>query len=90
MGFSITIFIYELFEIVLLFLGISTFQNKLSLFQIIFHLITTMLYIWYIFFDWKGDKILTLLPSGVILPLFFEVGGIFYSYLFYVKVLRLN
>ena len=53
-------------------------------------MITSMLYIWYIFFDWKGDKILTLLPSGVILPLFFEVGGIFYSYLFYVKVLRLN
>ena len=88
--FSAILWAYELFELIMIFRGVTIFQNKLSLFQIIFHLITTMLYIWYIFFDWKGDKILILLPSGVILPLFFEVGGIFYSYLFYVKVLRLN
>ena len=90
MGFSITIFIYELFEIVLLFLGISTFQNKLSLFQIVFHVIASMLYIWYIFFDWKGNKIWAMMVLGGWVPIFFDIGGGISSYLFYYKTLRLN
>ena len=53
-------------------------------------MITTMLYIWYIFFDWKGDKIWVIFFFGTLIPLLFEGGGMFYSYLFYAKVLRLN
>ena len=53
-------------------------------------MITTMLYIWYIFFDWKGDKIVAMFILGFVVPFIFEMGGISYSYLFYVKVLRLN
>ena len=90
MGFSITIFTYELFEIVLLFLGISTFQNKLSLFQIVFHVIASMLYIWYIFLDWEGIKMWVIFLFAAGFPFFFELGGILYSILFYGKVLRLN
>ncbi len=84
------LFAYEAFELLGLFSGYTIFQNKLSIFQILFHMITTMLYIWYIFFDWKGDKIVAMFILGCVIPLIFEFGGFFYSYLFYVKVLRLN
>ena len=49
-----------------------------------------MLYIWYIFFDWKGDKIWAMFALGGIVPLIGEFGGILYSHLFYSKLLRLN
>ena len=90
MGYSIALFVYELIELITLFTGYTIFQNKLSLFQILFHVITSMIYIWYIFFDWTGDKIWIMFFFGLLLPLLFEGGGMFYSYLFYVKVLRLN
>ena len=53
-------------------------------------MITSMLYIWYIFFDWKGDKILAMLFLGGVIPILFEFGGGLSSYLFYYKSLRLN
>ena len=53
-------------------------------------MITSMLYIWYIFFDWEGTKMWIIFLFGSAFPLAFEVGGFFYSYLFYGKVLRLN
>ena len=74
----------------MIFGGFNIFQNKLSLFQILFHVIASMLYIWYIFLDWKGDKIWIMFFIGGGLPFFFEIGGFAYTYLFYVKVLRLN
>ena len=80
----------EFLELLAIFIGYNIFQNKLSLFQILFHVITTMLYIWYIFFDWKGNKIWVMFFIGGVIPLLFEFGGFAYSYLFYVKVLRLN
>ena len=73
-----------------MFTGYTIFQNKLNLFQIVLHLITSMLYIWYIFFDWKGDKIWAMFALGGIVPLIGEFGGILYSILFYSKLLRLN
>ena len=90
MGFSICLFATEAFEFVILFFGITFFQNKLNLMQILFHGISTMLYLWYIFMDWPGTRlwIIWLLGSGI--PIILESGGIFYSYLFYIKVLRLN
>ena len=60
------------------------------LFQILFHMITCMLYIWYIFFDWEGTKMWIIFLFGGAFPFFFEGGGLLYSYLFYGKVLRLN
>ena len=90
MGISIALFFLELFEFGVIFGGFNIFQNKLSLFQILFHTITSMLYIWYIFFDWKGDKIWVMFFFGGGIPLIFEMGGFLYTYLFYVKVLRLN
>jgi len=80
----------EIIELFIMFTGFTIFQNKLNLFQILFHLITSMLYIWYIFFDWKGNKIWAMFALGGIVPLIGEGGGIFYSYLFYTKLLRLN
>ena len=90
MGYSIVLFVYELIELITLFTGYTIFQNKLSIFQILFHVITVILYIFYIFFDWKGDKIWVIFFFGTLIPLLFEGGGMFYSYLFYTKVLRLN
>ena len=69
--------------------GITIFQNKLSLFQILFHMITLMLYIWYIFFDWKGDKIWAMMVLGGLCPIIFELVGGISSYLFYFKTLKI-
>ena len=90
MAFSIICFATEVFELLSQFLGWTLFQNKLSLLQILFHLIAIMLYLWYIFLDWPGTRIWVIWLFGSLLPLFLELGGLFYSYLFYIKVLRLN
>ena len=58
--------------------------------QIIFHLLATMLYLWYIFLDWPGDRIWVIWLIGSLFPILLELGGLLYSYLFYIKVLRLN
>jgi len=89
-GFSITIWVTELFEFVFQFIGLTLFQNKLSLLQIIFHSITSMLYLWYIFVDWEGTNIVAMFVLGSLIPILLELGGWLYSYLFYIKVLRLN
>ena len=70
--------------------GYTLFQNKLSLLQIIFHLIATMLFLWYIFLDWRGYRIWIIGLLGSIIPFFLELGGMTYSYLFYRNVLRLS
>ena len=80
----------EGFELIWQFIGITLFQNKLSLLLIIFHTLATMLYLWYIFLDWPGTRIWIIWLLGSLIPFFLEVGGSFYSYLFYIKVLRLN
>ena len=80
----------EIIELFIMFTGFTIFQNKLNLFQILFHLITSMLYIWYIFFDWKGNKIWAMMVLGGWVPIIFEAGGGVSSYLFYYKTLRLN
>ena len=80
----------EVIEILMIATGITIFHNRLSLFQILFHMITSMLYIWYIFFDWKGNKIWAMMVLGGWVPIFFEIGGGISSYLFYYKTLRLN
>ena len=90
MYFSIICFATEVIELLSQVLGWTLFQNKLSLLQILFHLIATMLYLWYIFLDWPGTRIWIIWVFGSLLPLFLELGGIGYSYLFYIKVLRLN
>ncbi len=89
-GFSIVLFITEIIEFVIQFLGITLFLNKLSLLQIMFHTIATMLYLWYIFLDWEGSTIWVIWFLGSLIPFLLEAGGILYSYLFYIKVLRLN
>ena len=58
--------------------------------QIIFHLLATMLYLWYIFLDWRGNQIFIIWLLGSLVPFFLEIVGIIYSYWFYIKVLRLN
>ena len=90
MAFSILLFITELLEFIIQFLGITLFQNKLSLLQIIFHLIATILYLLYIFLDWQGNRIWVIWFLGGLFPFLLEIGGSFYSYWFYIKVLRLN
>ena len=77
-------------EFVILFTGFTLFQNKLSLLQILFHSLAIMLYLWYIFLDWEGTRIWAIWFFGSLFPLLLELGGILYSYLFYIKVLRLN
>ena len=77
-------------EFVILFTGFTLFQNKLSLLQILFHSLAIMLYLWYIFLDWEGTRIWVIWFFGSLFPLLLELGGILYSYLFYIKVLRLN
>ena len=81
---------FEFIELVAIFIGITIFHNRLSLFQILLHMITSILYIWYIFFDWKGNKIWVMFFLGGLIPFLFDVGGILSSYLFYYKTLRLN
>ena len=90
MIFSILCFVTEVFELLIQFLGWTLFQNKLSLLQILFHLIATMLYLWYIFLDWPGTRIWVIWLFGSLFPFILELGGLLYSYLFYIKVLRLN
>ena len=88
--FSAIIFATEFLELVMQFLGITLFQNKLSLLLIIFHTLATMLYLWYIFLDWPATRIWIIWLLGSLIPAFLEAGGFLYSYLFYIKVLRLN
>ena len=49
-----------------------------------------MLYLWYIFVDWEGTNIVAMFVLGSLIPILLELGGWLYSYLFYIKVLRLN
>ena len=90
MAFSILLFVTEVIEFIILFLGFTFFHKKLNLMQILFHGIAAMLYLWYIFLDWPGTRMWIIWLLGSLIPIILEAGGILYSYLFYIKKLRLN
>lgn len=53
-------------------------------------MLATALFGWYIFNNWKGKTLWGIWACGSLIPILLECGGIFFTYLFYRKVLRLN